>query len=49
MAVAILQPFYDFLAHRLMYKKSNSFVYQFVVNCQILYQVVHYKTEAWHA
>ena len=24
-----------FLTHRLMYKKSNSFVYKFVVNCQI--------------
>ena len=24
-----------FSAHRLMYKKSNSFVYKFVVNCQV--------------
>ena len=38
MAVAILQPCYDFSTHCLMYKKSNLFVYKFVVNCQILYQ-----------
>ena len=28
-------PFYKFLTHRLMYKMSISFVYKFVVNCQV--------------
>ena len=32
-----------------MQKNSNLFVYKFVVSCQILYQVVPYKAEAWHA
>ena len=49
MAVAILQLCYDFATRRLMYKKSNSFIYKFVVNCQILHQVVPYKAEAWHS
>ena len=49
MAVAILQLWYDFSTHRLMYRKSNWFVYKFVVNCQILYQLVPYEAEAWHA
>ena len=49
MAVAILQLCYDFATRRLMYKKSNSFIYKFVVNCQILHQVVPYEAEAWHA
>ena len=33
-----------------MYKKLNSFVYKFVVNCQIFLktQGVPYKAEAWH-
>ena len=46
---AILQPCYDFSTHRLMYKRSNSIVYKFVVNCQIFYQGVPYKAEAWYA
>ena len=35
-----------------MYKKSNSFVYKFVVNCQFskkLRQGELYKAETWHA
>ena len=41
-----------FSTHRLRYKKSNSFVYKFVVNCQVFKYLRHgvpYKAENWHA
>ena len=34
-----------FSTHRFMYKKSNSFVYKFVVNCP----GVPHEAETWHA